>query len=317
MTRPLDPCALATVCVPWDGSGSFREEVFRRHVRALRTGGYENLYVFGTAGEGYAVTDSRFRRVASVFMEETADIPGLRQLGIIGLSTEQVRERIDIGRELGFDEFQVSLPSWGTLNETELDRFFHKVLSDYPNSRFLHYNTARGGRVLTGEDYARLCADHPNLVATKSGGHTVASLLELTENAPDLCHFVTELDYAAASLLGIGCGLLVSVSSTNPRRSIEFFRAGRGGDAAALQQFTAELNAIRNRVIAAVARTGGHMDGAYDKMYARLLDPEFPLRLQSPYEGARETEFEKFAEWLAERFPPWDGRATGDNGQRP
>ena len=59
-SNPIDPPILATACVPWDAQGRFLESIFRRQVRQLHAAGYENLYVFGTAGEGYAVTTAQF-----------------------------------------------------------------------------------------------------------------------------------------------------------------------------------------------------------------------------------------------------------------
>lgn len=300
-----EPCVLGTVCVPWDERESFLEPVFRRQVRDLRAAGYENLYIFGTAGEGYAVTDAQFRRIAEVFYDETRDLPGMRQLGVIGMSAGQIRERIEIGLELGFDGFQISLPCWGTLNDHELDRFFGEVLSPYPRAGFLHYNNVRCGRKLAGSHYARLRRQYPNLRASKSGGHTAASLWSLLNDAPDMTHFLTEPDFAAASLLGLNCGLLASVSAVNPARSIEFFQAGRNGDAEKLKALHRALQAIRNQVIATVSTQGAHMDGAFDKVFSRALDPAFPLRLLSPYQGCDEAQCDRFLAWLKQHHPAW------------
>lgn len=297
--KRCQPCQLATVCVPWNANGEFLEPVFRRQVALLRQAGLDHLYVFGTAGEGYAVTDAVFRRIATVFFETMRGGSGLCQLGVIGLSVAQIRARIDVGLELGFRDFQVSLPAWGAVNDEELRRYFRDVLGPYPQARFLHYNLGRAGRVLTGADYARLAEEHPNLVSTKSGGHTVASLIALLEAVPDLCHFVTELDYAAACLLGYSCGLLVSVSAADPVRSRAFFDAGQAGDGEALRRLTRDLHRIRTQVIALVAGERGHMDGAYDKLYARLADPEFPLDLLSPYQGASPGAYDALRCWLA------------------
>jgi len=305
--KNCNPCQLATVCVPWSESGEFLEPVFRRQVRLLRAAGLENLYIFGTAGEGYALTDPVFKQIATVFFDAMRGGSGLCQLGVIAFSVAQVRERIETGLELGFTQFQISLPSWGHLNDAELDRFFADILGAYPEAAFLHYNTSRGGRVLSGVELARVKAEHPNLVATKSGGHTVASLLALFEKAPGVQHFVTELDYATACLLGLDPGLLVSVSAVNPRRSLEFFRAGKNGQLDELRTMLTELNAIREKIIALVTQTGGHMDGAFDKVYARLLDPDFPVGLLSPYQGADEDVCETFARWLETTLPAWAG----------
>lgn len=319
MNERMEARPLATVCLPWSGSGEFLETVFRRQVRWLRGKGFGDLYIFGTAGEGYAVTDAVHARIAGVFWDEMreadgaagtspggpVDGRGMRQLGVIGQSSAQIRGRIEAGLSIGFRDFQISFPGWGALKDGEVDRFFGDILGSYPEARFLHYNTGRSGRVLSGGEYARLAARHANLVATKSGGHTVASLVSLLTEAPELCHFVTELDYAAACLLGFPCGFLVSVSSIQPALCREFFDSGRRGDAAALRRMTSELFRIRARVLGTVSAEQGHMDGSFDKIYARLADPDFPLDLLSPYQGASQAAFDDFRTWLGEEAPGW------------
>jgi len=70
--------------------------------------------------------------------------------------------------------------------------------------------------------------------------------------------------------------------------------------------------AIREKIIALVIRAGSHMDGAFDKVYARLLDPEFPLELLSPYQGADEKIYDAFRAWLQENAPERRQMRTGD-----
>jgi hypothetical protein len=152
--------------LPWSEDGDFLEPVFRRQVRLLRAAGLENLYIFGTAGEGYAVTDPVFRQIATVFFDAMRGGSGLCQVGVIGLSVAQLR----------------------------------------------------------------------------------AMLRELT--------------------------------------------------------------AIREKIIALVTQAGGHMDGAFDKVYARLLNPEFPIGLLSPYQGADEDVCEAFARWLEATLPAWAGESS-------
>lgn len=303
--RQCNPCPLATVCIPWDEHEEFLEPIFRRQVRGLHAAGYENLYIFGTAGEGYAVTNQQFRRIAEVFNDETQDLPGMRQLGVIGLSTAQTRERIEVGLELGFDWFQISLPGWGVVNDREMEQFFDDVLDPYPQARFLHYNNMRCGRRLSGSEYSRLQQKHPNLIASKSGGHTASSLWILLNDAPGMTHFLTEFDFTAASLFGMKCGLLVSVSSLNPERSLDFFKAGQNADKLELKNLNCELQAIHRKVISVVTAQGGHMDGAFDKIFARALNDGFPLRLLSPYQGCGEAECRMFLEWLGKNYPEW------------
>ena len=103
--------------IPWDERDQLVEDVFREEVRRFLALGFRHIYIFGTAGEGYAVDGFRFRQISQIFYEETRGKDVLPQVGIIGLSTPIIRERIDAAYDLGFRVFQISLPSWGALND--------------------------------------------------------------------------------------------------------------------------------------------------------------------------------------------------------
>jgi dihydrodipicolinate synthase/N-acetylneuraminate lyase len=294
---------LGTCCVPWNDDYSLAEDVFRRSIRALADGGLRDLYLFGTAGEGHAVSDALFEQITRVFVEEASarDIPPM--VGLISLSLPTVIERIAGAAALGVRRFQISLPSWGTLTDAEVSVFFRETCGRFPDYQFLHYNLPRSGRLLSGRDYAALAAAHPNLVATKYGGTDVRMVGDLLAQAPQLRHFFTEQGYAAGSALGVP-GFLVSLASTNLRRARAYFDAGVRRDAAALAALQWELAGLHRELVAAMD-PGAHMDGAYDKLFSRLHVPDFPLRLLPPYAGASAAAFERFAAALRERYPAW------------
>jgi len=76
------------------------------------------MYVFGTAGEGHAVSEPQFDRIVRVFADEVAALAkSLKRelhpmVGVISLSTTTIQERIRLARDLGITDFQISLPSW-------------------------------------------------------------------------------------------------------------------------------------------------------------------------------------------------------------
>lgn len=299
----MEPRILGTVCVPWTERFEFDEARFRRVVRDLLGKGLKDLYVFGTAGEGHAVDDRQFRAVAGTFFDEMKLGGGLCQLGVIGLSVPQVKARIEMGLELGFRSFQISFPSWGAVNNREMQLFFDAILGAYPACEFLHYNLLRGLRKMTGREYAEVAARHANLVATKSGGNAPAQILGLLRHAPELCHFMTELDFSMASLFG-EAGLLISLGALNPRRARAFFEAARRQDREAIAAAAREYSELLELVLQSV-KSGAHMDGAYDKLFVKAALPDFPLRLLPPYQGASDEEFSVFQQALKSRFPQW------------
>jgi dihydrodipicolinate synthase/N-acetylneuraminate lyase len=303
MSQRYPPCILATVCVPWNEDGSLAEEIFRRQIRIQRDHLTPHLYIFGTAGEGYAVDDRQFDEVCRVFREET-DRPGVHgMVGVISLSLATIIDRIGRARDLGFRAFQISLPCWGAMSDEELRTFFREVCGRFPDCSFLHYNLMRTKRLLTPEEYATLARAHPNLVATKNGTDAFGTVWGLITRAPELRHFLTENGYACGCQVG-SCGLLISIASTNHAAGRAFFAAGQQRDFPKLWEMQGELLRMLGDLLV-IGAPEAHMDGAYDKVFCKLHDPAFPLRLLPPYRGFSDEAFGKFAAALRTKYPRW------------
>jgi len=286
---------LATCLLPWTERFEFDEPLFREQVRRARQELTPHLYLFGTAGEGYAISDQQFDHIIRVFRDEMPP-ESHPMIGLIGLSLPAIVERIERAGALGFRAFQLSLPSWGELNDREVDEFFRQTCGQFPACAFLHYNVRRAKRLLVGDDYARLAAAHPNLVAVKMGGEDEAALIDVLAKAPALQGFFTEFGFAALRDR-YECGYLVALGLMHFGRARAFFEA-RGSDLAARGD---EFRVI-HRALKTAAGPDARIDGAYDKLYARLREPRFPLRLLPPYEGMSEDVFTRFRAGLP---PGW------------
>ena len=143
---------------PWDDRDELVEEILREEVRLVLAAGFEHCYVFGTGGEGYAVDTRRFRQVVDVFHEEVDGAPVSAMVGVIGLSTVQIVERIEYAYDVGFRMFQISLPSWGPLDDDELLRFFSDVCGTLPG---LALPALQPAADQAGPERPRLRQDHP------------------------------------------------------------------------------------------------------------------------------------------------------------
>jgi dihydrodipicolinate synthase/N-acetylneuraminate lyase len=297
---------MATCCIPWDDQDRFAEPIFRRGVR-LALAGTPHLYVFGTAGEGYAVTERQFDHIVRVFIEEMRKGGAEPMVGVIHLSLGTIVERIQRCRELGVRHFQISLPSWGALSERELFAFFERVCGSFRDCQFMHYNLPRTKRLVTGKEYGRLAEAHPNLVATKNCGDSLAHIQSLIEDAPQLQHFLSENGYAYGALFG-ECGVLVSFT-TNWAKQRALFEAGKRHDVATLISIEREIGVLIGTLLETVP--DGRIDGAYDKLFEKMYDPEFPLRMLPPYVGSSDEEFRAFVRLLGERLPDWVPKTYG------
>ena len=294
-------CILAACCVPWDGDDRFLEAVFRRGVRTTLALGTRHLYVFGTAGEGYAVTDRQFDQVVAAFADEMRLANAEPMVGVISLSLGTILERIERCRDLGVRHFQISLPSWGPLADRELFDFFDRVCGRFPDCQFLHYNLLRTKRLVTGREYGRLAERHPNLVATKNTGDSLGHIESLLGDAPQLQHFLSERGYVHGSQFG-ECGILASLVMNWPKLQA-LLEAGKRRDVATLVDLQRQCSLVLRTLFEAVPE--GRIDGAYDKLFAKMHDPDFPLRLLPPYAGSTDDEYRAFVRLLGERLPDW------------
>jgi len=298
------PQAILVSCeVPWDEQEQLLEEVFRREVRMVLEQ-FNHLYIFGTAGEGYAVDSARFQQIVRVFYAETRGTDVHPMVGVIGLSTANIVERIAFAYEIGFGVFQISLPAWGVLNDREVMTFFRDVCGAFPAAKFLHYNLPRTKRVLEGPDYRQLIDAVPNLVATKNTGGGLDRAAALMTYAPELQHFFGEQNFPHGCMYG-ECSLLSSFGPMTPHKAKALFEAGRKGELVAMFNLQKEFHEMLHGALGPLLAEG-RIDGAYDKLLVRLGGlEEMPLRLLSPYQCFSEEQYQACKRVMQERFAEW------------
>lgn len=280
---------LGAVDIPWDEDLTLDEASFRSLLARLSTLGAHQLYVMGTAGEGYAMTDDRFKRVVDVFVDAMRGTGVGMQVGVISLATEEVIDRIRYAHDLGVRSFQISLPSWGAVTDAEMMNFFKTVCGAYPDSEFLHYNLFRSKRILDGDDYRMILDEVPNLVAAKQNTSDMSLIRSWMKKAPEMQHFMLQAAYGYASQFG-ECSLLCSMHGVYPELTRDYFDAGSSGDVARTLEIAEEFNRHRDGIFGHVNRT--MIDGASDKLLVWLTDQSFPRRLLPPYEGFSDAEAE-------------------------
>jgi dihydrodipicolinate synthase/N-acetylneuraminate lyase len=293
---------LATACVPWNEQYIFQKDIFCMKVKKLIKNGVNHIYLFGTAGEGYAVTRENFKKIVEVFADEM-EAPSLYPMvGLINLSMQEMHERIKIAYNYGIRDFQFALPSWGTLSDKEVFSFFHNMCDSYPDCRFFHYNLMRSGRLIDISIYEKLAEEIPNLVGAKFTSRNIDIIHGFVTSDCPIQFFLGEIAYAYGRMFG-ECGFLISLASSNLEMAWRYFNAGAEGDIETTIKLDKELAAIRDYFIRIAGP--GKIDGAYDKVFSKLLIPSFPLRLLPPYFTVEDQVFEDYKKFLELNYPKW------------
>ena len=299
-SRRVPPTLLASCMIPWDDDNRLLEELFREQVRSYARHLTRHLYIFGTAGEGHAVSDDQFRSIARIFYDEALKNDVTPMLGVISLSLSTIIDRIALGEEMGYRQFQLSFPCWGALSDLERDAFFRETCGRFPASQFLHYNTKHGGHIMTANEYKAIGGEHENLVAIKFSSWDPDETEELVSGSGPLQCFLVEPAYGFVRDR-YECGLLLSLSEVSFRFALDYYNA-RGQRLSELNDL---MRPIFDAVVGSVSEKEAHMDGTFQKMFCKLHDRELPLRLLPPYLGATDDDFRRFLDRVAAIVPDY------------
>jgi dihydrodipicolinate synthase/N-acetylneuraminate lyase len=283
---------LVSVPVPWDQNGLFSPILFRKAIDKLIQEGCDGVYIFGTSGEGYAVSDDEFTQIVDVFVKATAKFAGFRQVGCFGLSSDQVKNRCRIAVDHGLQSVQITLPFWKELNDAELARYFSDVCGNFSELSFLLYNNPRNKRRLTGKELEAIHDIAPNLYGAKTGYGAWLDFFELVTESPSLVHLVTEAPFLFTYGLGT-IGLIPSSNYVFPQKTREYYEAVMTNDLKMAHGLHRDIMRFFHHTATPLIKKG-YIDGAIDKAYARIGGMDMPLAIKSPYMPLSNKDFE----WL-------------------
>lgn len=293
---------LASAMIPWTENYEFDEKIFRRQVKGIADKGIHHIYTFGTAGEGYAVTDRQYEAVIKAFADEMK-APGLFPMaGVISLSLATMIERVKIAVGYGIKDIMITMPSWGALNDVEMNRFFHDICDPFPGCRFVYYNLLRTKRLISVKEFEALSAEIPNLAGVKFCSNDALTIREIATTTCPLQFFVAEPALYIGNIMG-QCSLLITIGNIHIKKTLAYYEAAVQGDLATAAKLFAELMKIHQGLFDICKET--KIDGAYDQLFSKLMDPEFPLRLLPPYTSFSEEVFERFRNFLKTDYPEW------------
>ncbi len=295
-------CIMATVCIPWTESFQVDRELFVRQISHFRSLDIENVYVFGTAGEGHAVTDEQFDEITQLFFQEMTRLNMQPMVGIISPSLQVMKQRLERAYSLGVRDFQFALPGWTVLSDEEMFDFFHAFCDPYPDCRFMLYNIIRSKRLVTPAEFFRLADEIPNLTAAKTTSVSFADVHDLAFTECPIQFFTAETSIGYAGMLG-EFGYLMAWGSLNPQRAKLFFQAVKDKDVLSVKKYVSEAHGVWRGIMGIIGT--GWCDAAYDKVFFRHADPDFSLRVLPPYRAIPEEVYQEFMNFMESDYPQW------------
>ena len=305
MEKRFPKLQLCAACVPWTEDFQLDTALFRKGVRLLCEEGAGSIYLFGTAGEGYAVDNAQYLQIVSEFMDEMKAYPNvIPMVGVISMSMTEAMERIRLAGELGVRYFQISFPNWGAVSNEEALIFFKTVCGAFPEYRFMHYNNAlRSRKRLSPKDYKRLVAEIPNLVAVKFIAPSFNEIHEFSRLDLPIRVFFLEYAYGYGSMVYPEFGYLASITNCSYPIMRAYYEAGEKQDWATILKIHNDFPVVYDALFSNCP--GDKIDSSYDKLFLQFTIPEFPSRILPPYVGCPDAQVEGFKAAMREKLPHW------------
>lgn len=303
MEKRYPAMGLGALLIPWKEDFTLDEAMFRRSLRNMVNNGLKYVYIFGTAGEGYALNEEQYAHIAKVFIDELKGTDTTPIVGCISLSASHMVQRLKVAYDLGARDFQISFPSWGALTDTEVDIFFHQVCDQFPDCKFMHYNNGgRSKKLLKAKDYIRLAREIPNLAAVKFMNDSLEDVINVVRADTPIQFVLSEYGYGLGCLYG-ECSMLFSSVSSHFPTAWRLFKAGQEKDIDTIVRLEKEV-AISQEILFETCATPV-MNAAYDKLYAKATIPEFPMRLYPPYQTFSDEQVNNYFVQMHARLPQW------------
>lgn len=305
MEKRFPRLQLCAACVPWTEDFQLDVPLFRKGIRLLCENGAGSIYLFGTAGEGYAVNNAQYLQIVTEFMDEIKAYPNvIPMVGVISMSMTEIMERIRMAGELGVRYFQISFPNWGAVSNEEAMIFFKTVCGVFPEYSFMHYNNAlRSRKRLAPKDYQRLVEEIPNLVAVKFIAPSFDEIHEFARLDLPIRVFFLEYAYGYGSMVWKEFGYLASITNCSYKIMRAYYRAGVEQDWNTILKIHNDFPVLYDALFSNC--TGSKIDSAYDKLFLQFSVPEFPARILPPYEGFTWEQVEGFKTDLRKKLPHW------------
>lgn len=228
---------------PFTSSGQVDEEGLRAVIRYVRSGGVHGVFIAGSTGEAYALSDDQLFRALEIAIDEVQDeLPVFLGTGRITTS-ESVRIAKEAER-IGADALSVVTPYFITPSQDELYDHFEAIAKATSLPILLYNNPGRTGVVIEPDTIARLAVLN-NVVGMKDSSGNMGKMVDALRMCPEGFALFCGFDMIIYPTLAAGgVGAVPASGNIAPRLIVEMyeqFRAGNLQEARRLQERLAPL----------------------------------------------------------------------------
>jgi 4-hydroxy-tetrahydrodipicolinate synthase len=171
---------IVPIITPMLDDESFNEAQFRIEINRLIEGGVTGIFVLGTNGEVYALTEEEKLRVIKAGVDEVKGrVPVYAGTGCIG--TKETIALSQKARDLGVDALSVVSPYFVGASQDDLYRHFSAIAKAVDLPILLYNMPARTGNNIHYGTVKKL-AEHANIIGVKDSSGNFDNTLRYIEN---------------------------------------------------------------------------------------------------------------------------------------
>jgi len=285
---------------PWNADFTIDAGCVNELVSRYAEAGLHGAYTTGTDGEMHVMDLPDFQKLAEAVGQSLAATGLPFQMGCTWNHTEGVIARALIARDNGIRRIQVALPAWVVLNDLEVLRFFEDLQNALPDMEFIHYNIARTGRFLNGDDYRAVLDVAPNLIGSKHTGGDVSSLIDIVQRTPQLDHFVVDGQIVPGALFGAR-GFYSFIANLAPHIALKLWNDCAAGNWEAAARTRERIDRLFRDWRASSAHITGSPALGKIATSAGIL-PGMPLRVRPPYQPGAIADVQVLRDLIATSF---------------
>lgn len=262
------------VVTPMTADGELDLPGLRAHVDYLLSHRVDGIFVLGTTGEFYALSESEKQAVVA----DTVAHVGTRSSVFVGTGAETTREVVRLTAMAQREKaagVSVITPYFIKPSQAELIDHFRRVAESTSLPVVLYNNPATCGGVNVEPETVAKLAEVPNIIGIKDSSGDLQNTIELIKITPqDKFSVLMGRDTLLLAALMFGAkGAIPATCNIAPHLCVGIYQSYMQGDIASAKQFQDQLAPVR------MALTLGTGNGAVKEAMALLGRPAGPNRL--------------------------------------
>ncbi|MGT2910104.1 4-hydroxy-tetrahydrodipicolinate synthase [Streptococcus cameli] len=238
---------IAPIITPMNEDESINLDEFRNQVDRLIESGIHGIFVFGTNGESYILSEDEKLEVIKVAVEQTAGrVPVYAGTGLNG-TKDTIRFSLK-AKKLGVDALSIITPGFAAASQDELYTHFKTVAEAVDLPIILYNIPARTGNAIAPATVGKL-SQIPNIVGVKDSSGNFDNILQYIEQSRDAEDFVVLSGNDSLilwTLLAGGTGAIAACSNVYPYTLSQVYEEFVAGNMERSREHQDSIRSFRN-----------------------------------------------------------------------